>query len=456
MMATPYDRSTIAGKALANFRKAEFEECIVHASMVPGPQSSLLRAESLLRLKRWDEVLQVLKDDSVYRLAPSGVKSRIHTLESRAHTYLRQADLSRASLDASRIEASHSENISVEASYLYAEVAFALSEGDLKSTQDYAFELLDLNPRSFLHCSISDLESVRQNRIRALLVLAYVDLLSGQIGRHIRRVETAFSEFQFLGETDFVLQAHLFGYAAYALRDFDHLDFEDRIRKMVDDDTAWAPSTMDARSEIYRSLGEFEARRGSFAVALADTSKSIDTTSSNNWKMTGNTKRAVLSRGLGEHYNEADALETAKRFATQASWSRIEDEKTPLAELAQEVSRLEPITAREIFAKFRQARSAGGRHGGNSAIDMRFRGHELIAEAIVLKNNGDPTAAIALLLEAFELWTSINYDHYAGQAALELAELNASPRFFEYARREAFKFPNSLYSRRCARSLNIA
>ena len=363
---------------------------------------------------------------------------------------MRDFDRSRDLLDQARVEAFYSCNIAREASYLYSEMVFAISQGDLQSTLNYGNEILDLDPEWAKPVRAQDLRDLRLFRIRTFITLAYVESLSGNISGHLNNLQHAYDTFQGFRKYDLMLYSSLLASIAIAQRDFGSHKLCIRLNELADDQDMWPEVTSIYRADIYRSLAWTEAQDGNYSSALCYLSRSVEVTSDGNFKTLGSLQRAFFSQEIGESINAIGNLETAKRYAELTSWSMPHAAKTTLAQLAQEVSNFNPETARQIFAKFLRFRPET-RDGLFSTADNRYLGHELIAEAVVQKNSGNASSAEKLLIRAFSIWDDLNYGIYAAWAAVELAELDASPRFAEYARKVAKKHPRSWLSKRCAK-----
>ena len=442
---TPFSNRSLE----AAYRRADFDECIRDASLLPGLRPAILKAKSQIRLKALDEAVQTLRSIApLVRLAPTHVRSEVYTLESTALTIMREVDASREVLDVARVETFHSQSLSAEASYFYAEMIFATSQGDLESSVEYARDILELNPQWLRPRLPDELETLKAFRVRALMTLAYVEALSGNAKGHLSFLAEAHKNADGLREFDALLYATLMNSIAIAERDFGSCGLDINVGEIVDD-ANWPISTAHFRSEIYRSLAWMDAQQGQYGSALTQLRKSVEASTLISDKTQSLLQHGFFSKAVGEKINACENLEQAKRLSEETTWSNLHQETTILARLAQEISSFHPESARQIFAKFRRCNSVP-RDGLFSLADRRFHAHELIAEAVVLKNSGSASAAVGLLLKAFKIWTELDYKIYAAWAAIELAELDASPRFAEYAKAEAAKFPQSWIGRRCA------
>jgi hypothetical protein len=83
-----------------------------------------------------------------------------------------------------------------------------------------------------------------------------------------------------------------------------------------------------------------------------------------------------------------------------------------------------------------------------ASLDRRLRADEIFTEGVVARAEGNDTAAVRALLEAFEIWKAIGFRWRAALAAIELTSLTKDSRYAGYAAAEAAKRPASWLAER--------
>jgi hypothetical protein len=405
-----------------------------------NPLASALSARGLIRLGRPEDALAVAE------AAVRGIKPLSHAEKGELLTHIAtaRARLRTAATDLgdlfseARIYAYASAISALEAEFLVREAYALLMVGDDENARSRALAVLDLEqtagePNYF--CPI------QHSRARAHDVLAFLSANVEHYTLQKAHLQAALAECGDTESRDAAFEANLLSNLAIFAVDFgDDGYVRERLNRLPESN--WlAPQ----RYEILRSLGWSNALRGDNLGAFRDLRDASEIACTTPRRMRATLDRAYFARMLNQHISAREELDYAERLGAKVDWDSAasdEGELTALLHLSQELAFSVPLRARRMFDRYRSLKPRLS--AGTLAIsDRRARAEELVVDATISKEEGSEGRAIALFLDAFNIWDSLGYGVRAALVARELAALGAGERFAEYAAKEAALRPRS-------------
>lgn len=199
---------------------------------------------------------------------------------------------------------------------------------------------------------------------------------------------------------------------------------------------------------LLRILGWINALQGDEISALRLFNEAETCAPSAFWRVFSIVDRAELAHAMARKPAAREALATADEQASSLQWSSTkEDERIILVTIAQLYARDNPARAQMYLAKFRSLRT--GMHGRLGWVgDRRTRALQLSANGSALLALDEREDGIAMLQEAWEIFTTFEYDWRAARAALTLFESTNDVIWLERARKQIAPWPNSWIARR--------
>ncbi len=424
--------------AVTAFRNAEYAAALWNLQNATDLKSLILKSRVLHRIGLSATALELLSSlNKAVELAPSHLKIEYYVADSLASCECEELDRARAALDQCRRSAFNTQDALCEVKYYIAESRFSHFVGDPKASSDYAYDALDasVNCERGMARSQDYRASFLEGRSRAYGHLALSATLKANFNDAKHFLTLAMQELYSASYRDLDLYAVLLAHVAILARDFPTNVPDEFWRKSLSEIAAWPSRLSYVGFEILRSLAWISERQGEEVAALTYWRRATNATELPCYRILGLIEKASLSRELGEMRNAQEELEFAESLAEDVDWTALGQERIALAVLAQGLAPISPEKAKRHYNRYQRCSTV--KLPSISPIDLRPRGHELIAEATVNRYCGEKDAAIAMFLEAFELWVAQGYETNATRAALHLAELTGGERFVEFVRRQA-------------------
>ncbi|HET9097848.1 MAG TPA: hypothetical protein VFN37_14395 [Candidatus Baltobacteraceae bacterium] len=199
---------------------------------------------------------------------------------------------------------------------------------------------------------------------------------------------------------------------------------------------------------MLRVLGWIDALQGDEVAAVRRFREAEACAPSAFWRVFCLVDRAYLSDAMDRQAAARETLAEADAQAWSLDWSSThQEERIILVTLAQLYASKDPARAQAYLAKFRSLRTE--MHGRIGWLhDRRTRALQLSAHGTALLHLGDREAGIAMLSEAWEIFTAFKYDWRAALAALTLFEATTDDLWRERARKQIAPWPDSWIARR--------
>lgn len=199
---------------------------------------------------------------------------------------------------------------------------------------------------------------------------------------------------------------------------------------------------------MLRVLGWIDALQGDEISAVRRFRQAEACAPSAFWRVFCVVDRAELADAMDRDTAARDTLTEADEQAWALDWSSTrQEERIILVTLAELFATKDPARAQAYLAKFRSLRT--GMHDRVGWVgDRRTRALQLSAQGAALLHLGDREEGIAMLNEAWEIFTAFEYDWRAALAALTLFEATDDGMWLERARKQIAPWPKSWIARR--------
>jgi tetratricopeptide (TPR) repeat protein len=202
--------------------------------------------------------------------------------------------------------------------------------------------------------------------------------------------------------------------------------------------------------QLTRILGWIDALQGNDLSAMRYWRDAEESAPSEFWRVFCLVDRAYLARVSGRLQFAEDSLQAAHEQASQLNWNSTRDEeRLILLTIAQLFAAEQPALAERYLALFRSMPTElDPRIGWLS--DRRTRALQLYPQSIALLQLGEREAAIAMLEEAWSIFSAFEYGWRAALAALDLYKATGEARWLQEARRQIEPWPRSWIARDAA------
>lgn len=206
-------------------------------------------------------------------------------------------------------------------------------------------------------------------------------------------------------------------------------------------------ATVFQRFQLARTLGWIDALRGDEMSALRHWRAAQAGAPSEYWFVFCLADRAYYAAEMGRGAIAGDALAEAHRLASRLSWETTRDEeRIILLTLAQLFAARDPALAQRYIAQFRSLKPNMDPRMGWVG-DRRTRALEIYPHGIALLRLGEREAALAMLEEAWTIFTAFRYQWRAARAALDLYGTTGERVWLNRAREQIAPWPQSWIAR---------
>lgn len=198
---------------------------------------------------------------------------------------------------------------------------------------------------------------------------------------------------------------------------------------------------------LLRVLGWIDALQGNEISAVRRFREAEACAPSAFWRVFCVVDRAELANAMGNKTAAQDALAEADAQAWPLEWSSTrQEERIILLTLGELYATKDPARAQAYLAKFRSLRTEMHDRVGWVG-DRRTRAFQLSAHGTALLHLGDRQDGIAMLQEAWAIFTAFEYFWRAALAALTLFEATSDDMWLERAREQIAPWPKSWIAR---------
>jgi hypothetical protein len=436
--------------AVAAFKAADLDECLSALGGHEGPEAAALRARAYLRTGQPGEAIDELGAE-IDPALPHQTAAELLALKAAAHVKLAEFDVADALLLDARIHACLSGNPEVEAEVEFLTARLHWATGALDQVKSSVARTLDAGtaPASWLLDKPvrSHFLAISESRARAKDLLGLVAAVEHDFERQATLIREAISELEASPQPDPYTYACLLMNLAVLVRDLDGLDVYEFLRTRTAE-FRFTPSTKVQEFYVRRAIGMRHALHGDHIGGLREFRLSADAAPSQALRIIALLDRVVLAREIGERIFAQEELEHALSLSASIDWSsdRVPD-RFPLFMLAQELAQHRTADARRLLDRYFKLKTPAAPNA-IGRLDPRFTADENVAVAAVLRAEGEERRAAALLLDAFETFSTIGYMWRAALVAADLAEITGEPKFFAFAMSQAEVRPQSWLTRR--------
>ncbi|HET9097849.1 MAG TPA: hypothetical protein VFN37_14400 [Candidatus Baltobacteraceae bacterium] len=282
---------------------------------------------------------------------------------------------------------------------------------------------------------------------QALALRAWVAAKRGDLRAHLNLMLEALNEYLSAKEPDQYGLAHTVETLAVMCRE---LAVEDRVIECVRtglNRVRLSEATAFPRFQSMRLLGWAQALRGDEIAALRAWRDAQAAPPSEFWRVFCLVDRAYLSLVMGRIDAGTKILDQADRVASGLKWSETrEEERLILITIAQLFSERDPGRSERYLALYRTLSSPMEQRIGWVG-DPRARAMELYPQAVALLRLDESAAAIPMLEEAWDIFTSVEYGWRAALAALDLYKATGKADWLQRAREHIAPWPHSWVAR---------
>lgn len=199
---------------------------------------------------------------------------------------------------------------------------------------------------------------------------------------------------------------------------------------------------------LLRLLGWIDVLQGDEISALRMFRKAQACAPSAYWRVFCIVDRAYLADATGSKASATKTLALAHEHASALEWSNTrEDERIILVTIAQLYAESNPARAQAYLAKYRSLRT--GMHARIGWVgDRRTQALQLCAHGTALLALDEREEGIAMLTQAWSIFTAFEYEWRAALAALTLFDATSDNAWLERARKHISPWPRSWIARR--------
>lgn len=285
------------------------------------------------------------------------------------------------------------------------------------------------------------------DRAQALALRSWIAAKRGDLRAHLEQLRKALNEYLDFEEADQYGLAHTVETLAVMCRE---LAVEDRVIERVRAGLGrvrLSEATAFPRFQSMRLLGWAEALRGDEIAALRRWRDAEAAPPSEFWRVFCLIDRAYLALVMGRIESGNEILDQADRVASGLKWSETrEEERLILITIAQLFSERDPGRGERYLALYRTLSSPMEQRIGWVG-DPRARAMELYPQAVALLRLDESAAAIPMLEEAWDIFTSVEYGWRAALAALDLYRATGKADWLQRAREQIAPWPHSWIAR---------
>ena len=405
-------------RALAAYRAADNEACLIHLAGLEHERSTILRVRALTRLGRLHEAREAVLEAG---LADAGDAERaeLNVAYANVAAKLDRADVLETFQDAQlAIERAGAANLRAELCLLRARHAW--SNGDLHAADEYA--------RAGAAAGEDDGTSVPHlQHIRAFIID-----LQGLMVQDRERFDLAAAYFREALDVydtapvaDHWIPAYSTANLAILARDFAGATSSTELEQRIDR-VRWAPATAAQRFFALHGLGWARAHEGDQLGALRTFHAAADIAPSPALEVMAWVDHANLGRTIGAGLMATESALYAADGAEAVRWEDVDDmQRLVLLFAAEAMASLDAPRARRMLRRYEDTRLAEdvAATGIVGSENVRWRCFELRAEASVLRAEGFTARAATLLREECEHWQRIGSETRAAVARRDLREI---------------------------------
>ena len=211
-------------------------------------------------------------------------------------------------------------------------------------------------------------------------------------------------------------------------------------------------ATAYCRFSIQRALGWIAVLNGDELDALRRWREAEALAPSPFWRVFCLVDRASLAAAMGHAAAALQTLNAADIAASLLPWSDTQaEERIVLTMLARLFAERSPARAQRYLALFRSLSKHMNPRLAFSH-DRRLRALQAFPQGVALLHLGEPQAGIALLEEAWSIFTEVGYAWRAALTALELHKATSESRWLQRAREQIAPWPRSWIRREVERA----
>jgi tetratricopeptide (TPR) repeat protein len=283
-------------------------------------------------------------------------------------------------------------------------------------------------------------------RAQAHALCGWIAARREDVRGQVHRLTKCFEEYDSVEEPLQYVFAHALTSLASLCREMPIAHMHDSVRRAF----ARVPRTngiAGAYFQLTRLLGWIDALQGDELSAMRYWRDAEESAPSEFWRVFCLVDRAYLARASGRAQFAEESLAAAHEQASQLNWNRTRDEeRIILLTIAQLFAAEQPALAERYLALFRSMPTEMDPRIGWFG-DRRTRALQLYPQSIALLQLGERDAAIAMLEEAWNIFSHFEYGWRAALAALDLYKATGERRWLEHARRQIEPWPKSWIAR---------
>lgn len=407
-------------RALAAYRAADNDACLVHLTDLDHERSTILRVRALTRLGRLHEAREVVLEAT---LADAGELERaeLNVAYANVAMKLRRHDVLDVLDDAERsVAETGARTLKAELDFIRSRHAWA--DGDLDAAERHAERGAAAGEDD--RTSVAHLQHVRTFALNLQGLLAQererFDLAAVRFREALDVYDTA-------PVADHWIPAYSTANLAVLARDFAAATSSADLEKRIDR-VRWAPATAAQRFFALHGLGWARAHEGDQLGALRTFHAAADIAPSPALKVMAWIDHANLGRAIGAGLVATESTLYAADGAEAVRWEDVNDmERLVLLFAAESTASFDPVRARRMLRRYEATRLAEdvAATGIVGSENVRWRCFEMRAEAAVLRAEGFAARAATLFGEECEAWQRIGSHARAAIARRDLEELGA-------------------------------